>query len=156
MQRLKVSIKMNLILNIMKGCDILSNTKKLYRLEQTFSNLQEEQREYLAKIRQKQRDLKKEIEAERYAFISRAIKQTGFPLDKPILLVGAILAAKEKLDSKDCAEEINHFISLYNDFAKNHNLVIPNEDTDSTDLVDFTENEKEVITDDADTYGIRE
>ena len=64
--------------------------------------------------------VRKDIEAERVARIVYLIKKTGFPADKPAILIGAILSAKEKLESTACVEEINRYIDLYNVFAGNH------------------------------------
>lgn len=104
-----------------KGCEtLLDTTRKLSRLEKKFSNLQRKQEETLAHIRQEKKETRKAIVEERLSFIARTIKQTGFPVDKPAILIGAILAAKEKLESSNCAAEINHYIELYNDFTAKH------------------------------------
>lgn len=112
--------KKNLHLNITKGCEILA--AKISRLQQKFNSLQKKQEDQLARMRQEKKELKKEIEKEQLSFIVRTIKQTGFPIDNPAILIGAILSAKEKLHSPDNANTINHFIELYTDFAEKHHV----------------------------------
>ena len=76
----------------------------------------------MAKIRQEMKRTKKEIEAQRLDFIAQTIKKTGFPIDKTVLLIGAVLDAKEKIEGTESTSTINHYIELYNDFATNHGI----------------------------------
>lgn len=110
-------------MNTTKGCETLLATGKLSRLEKRFGSLQKKQEDALARMRQEKNDLKKQIESERLSYITRSIKQTGFPMDQPAILIGAILAAKEKLDSPECADEIDRYIQLYTEFADKHACV---------------------------------
>lgn len=127
----------------MKGCENLLNSGKLSRLEKKFYATQKKQEEALARMRQEKNEIKKAMESERFAFIIRTIKQTGFPIDKPAILIGAILAAKEKLDSTDSAVEIDHYIELYTAFAEKH---VSTEEGDEGDEIDkYPVQEKEVI-----------
>ena len=113
---------------MMKGCENLLSTRRISRLERKFQNLQQKQEETLAQIRKDKKEARKKIESERLYFIARTIKQSGFPVDQPAILIGAILAAKEKLDSGDCANEINRYIDLYNDFAKRKMITVNDEE----------------------------
>lgn len=100
----------------------MAGTKTLHRLEKKFSFLQQKQEETMAKIRQEMKRTKKEIEVQRLDFIAQTIKKTGFPVDKTVLLIGAILDAKEKIEGSESTVAINHYIELYNDFAAKHGI----------------------------------
>ena len=95
----------------------MAGAKTIHRLEKKFSVLQQRQEETMAKIRQEMKRTKKEIEAQRLDFIAQTIKRTGFPIDKIVLLVGAVLDAKEKMEGSDRTATINRYIELYNNFA---------------------------------------
>lgn len=95
----------------------MSGAKTIHRLEKKFSVLQQRQEETMAKIRQEMKRTKKEIEAQRLDFIAQTIKRTGFPIDKIVLLIGAVLDAKEKIEGSESTATINHYIELYNSFA---------------------------------------
>ena len=100
----------------------MAGTKTLHRLEKKFSFLQQKQEETMAKIRQEMKRTKKEIEVQRLDFIVQTIKKTGFPIDKTVLLVGAVLDAKEKIEGSESTAMINRYIALYNDFAARHGI----------------------------------
>ena len=100
----------------------MAGTKTLHRLEKKFSFLQQKQEETIAKIRQEMKRTKKEIEVQRLDFIAQTIKKTGFPIDKTVLLIGAVLDAKEKMEGTESAATINRYIALYNDFAAKHGI----------------------------------
>ena len=100
----------------------MAGTKTLHRLEKKFSFLQQKQEQTMAKIRQEMKRTKKEIETQRLDFIAQTIKKTGFPIDKTVLLIGAVLDAKEKIEGTESTSTINHYIELYNDFATNHGI----------------------------------
>ena len=100
----------------------MAGTKTLHRLEKKFSFLQQKQEETMAKIRQEMKRTKKEIEAQRLDFIAQTIKKTGFPIDKTVLLIGAVLDAKDKIEGTESTSAINHYIELYNDFAAKHGI----------------------------------
>ena len=100
----------------------MAGTKTLHRLEKKFSFLQQKQEETMAKIRQEMKRTKKEIEVQRLDFIAQTIKKTGFPMDKAVLLIGAVLDAKDKIESTESTSAINHYIELYNDFAAKHGI----------------------------------
>lgn len=91
-------------------------TKALSRLQKKFTTLREKQE----RMQQEQKEIKKRIEAERMSQLARMIKKTGFPTDKPAILIGAILAAKEKIDGDASVAAINRYIDLYNQFAVAH------------------------------------
>ena len=100
----------------------MAGTKTLHRLEKKFSFLQQKQEQTIAKIRQEMKRTKKEIEAQRLDFIAQTIKKTGFPIDKTVLLIGAVLDAKEKIEGTESTSTINHYIELYNDFEAKHGI----------------------------------
>ena len=100
----------------------MAGTKTLHRLEKKFSFLQQKQEQTMAKIRQEMKRTKKEIEAQRLDFIAQTIKKTGFPIDKTVLLIGAVLDAKDKIEGTESTSAINHYIELYNDFAAKHGI----------------------------------
>ena len=100
----------------------MAGTKSLHRLEKKFSFLQQKQEETLAKIRQEMKRTKKEIEVQGLDFIAQTIKKTGFPIDKTVLLLGAVLEAKEKIEGADNTVTINRYIELYNNFAAKHGI----------------------------------
>lgn len=100
----------------------MAGTKSLHRLEKKFSFLQQKQEETIAKIRQEMKRTKKEIEVQRLDFIAQTIKKTGFPIDKTVLLIGAVLDAKEKVEGSDSTATINRYIELYNNFAAKHGI----------------------------------
>ena len=100
----------------------MAGTKNLHRLEKKFSFLQQKQEQTMAKIRQEMKRTKKEIEAQRLDFIAQTIKKTGFPIDKTVLLIGAVLDAKDKIEGTESISVINRYIELYNDFAAKHGI----------------------------------
>ena len=100
----------------------MAGTKTLHRLEKKFSFLQQKQEQTMAKIRQEMKRTKKEIEVQRLDFIAQTIKKTGFPIDKTVLLIGAVLDAKEKIEGTESTSVINRYIELYNDFATKHGI----------------------------------
>ena len=100
----------------------MAGTKTLHRLEKKFSFLQQKQEQTMAKIRQEMKRTKKEIETQRLDFIAQTIKKTGFPIDKTVLLIGAVLDAKEKIEGAESTSVINRYIELYNDFATKHGI----------------------------------
>ncbi|MGE1063604.1 hypothetical protein NXG27_13415 [Megasphaera paucivorans] len=100
----------------------MAGTKTLHRLEKKFSFLQQKQEQTMAKIRQEMKRTKKEIEAQRLDFIAQTIKKTGFPVDKTVLLIGAVLDAKDKIEGTESTSAINRYIELYNDFATKHGI----------------------------------
>ena len=100
----------------------MAGTKTIHRLEKKFSFLQQKQEETIAKIRQEMKRTKKEIEVQRLDFIAQTIKKTGFPIDKTVLLIGAVLDAKEKMEGTESEATINRYIALYNDFAAKHGI----------------------------------
>ena len=102
----------------------MAGTKTLHRLEKKFSFLQQKQEQTMAKIRQEMKRTKKEIEAKRLDFIAQTIKETGFPIDKTVLLIGAVLDAKGKIEGSESTSAINRYIELYNEFAEKHGIPI--------------------------------
>lgn len=127
----------------------MAGTKTLHRLEKKFSFLQQKQEETMAKIRQEMKRTKKEIEVQRLDFIAQTIKKTGFPVDKTVLLIGAVLDAKEKMEGSESTAAINRYIELYNDFAAKHRI---QEFEENTDEEESTEDINEQIAE-VNSYG---
>lgn len=127
----------------------MAGAKTLHRLEKKFSFLQQKQEQTMAKIRQEIKRTKKEIEAQRLDFIAQTIKKTGFPIDKTVLLIGAVLDAKEKIDGSESTSAINHYIELYNDFAAKHGI---QEFEDTAEEEESTEDINEQIAE-VNSYG---
>lgn len=132
----------------------MAGTKTLYRLEKKFSFLQQKQEETIAKIRQEMKRTKKEIEAQRLDFIVQTIKKTGFPIDKTVLLIGAVLDAKEKVEGSDSTATINRYIELYNNFAAKHGIQEFEESAEEEEGVEtpIDQNENELSTE-VSNYG---
>lgn len=127
----------------------MAGTKTLHRLEKKFSFLQQKQEQTMAKIRQEMKRTKKEIEAQRLDFIAQTIKKTGFPIDKTVLLIGAVLDAKEKIEGSESTSAINRYIELYNDFAAKHGI---QEFEDTAEEEESTEDINEQIAE-VNSYG---
>ena len=130
----------------------MAGTKTIHRLEKKFSFLQQKQEETIAKIRQEMKRTKKEIEVQRLDFIAQTIKKTGFPIDKTVLLIGAVLDAKEKMEGTESAATINRYIALYNDFAAKHGIQEfeePTEDEMGTEIP----NEQNELNSEVNNYG---
>lgn len=106
----------------MKEGEPMAGRKTIHRLEKKFSILQQKQEQTMAKIRQEMKRTKKEIEAQRLEFIAQTIKKTGFPIDKTVLLIGAVLDAKGKIEGAESTVTINRYIELYNEFAARQGL----------------------------------
>ena len=115
----------------------MAGTKNLHRLEKKFSFLQQKQEQTMAKIRQEMKRTKKEIEVQRLDFIAQTIKKTGFPIDKTVLLIGAVLDAKEKIEGTESTSVINRYIELYNDFATKHGIQeLEEAEEENTEVID--------------------
>lgn len=130
----------------------MAGTKTLHRLEKKFSFLQQKQEETMAKIRQEMKRTKKEIEVQRLDFIAQTIKKTGFPIDKTVLLIGAVLDAKGKIEGTESTATINRYIALYNDFAAKHGIQEfeePTEDEMGTEIP----NEQNELNSEVNNYG---
>ena len=130
----------------------MAGTKTIHRLEKKFSFLQQKQEETIAKIRQEMKRTKKEIEVQRLDFIAQTIKKTGFPIDKTVLLVGAVLDAKEKIEGSESTAMINRYIALYNDFAAKHGIQEFEEPTEDEMGMEFP-NEQNELNSEVNSYG---
>lgn len=90
---------------------------KLTRLEKKYVACRQRRIDMLEKMRQNELEVKKQLEAERYNTVIRAIKKSGFPIEQLGIIVGAVLLAKKKLDENDTAA-VNTYIELYNAFLE--------------------------------------
>lgn len=113
----------------------MAGSKSLTRLENKFLVLRQRQEQMQAKFKEEIKKTQRAIEGKRSEFIIQTIRRIDFPLDKPVILIGAILDAKQKLDGADKASTINRYIELYNDFAAKHPNFEPfsEEEADSED-----------------------
>ncbi len=118
----------------MKEGETMAGRKTIHRLEKKFSILQQKQEQTMAKIRQEMRRTKKEIEAQRLEFIAQTIKKTGFPIDKTVLLIGAVLDAKGKMEGAESTVTINRYIELYNEFAARQGIEELEEAAEENDI----------------------
>ena len=130
----------------------MAGTKTIHRLEKKFSFLQQKQEETMAKIRQEMKRTKKEIEVQRLDFIAQTIKKTGFPIDKTVLLIGAVLDAKGKIEGSESTATINRYISLYNDFAAIHGIQELEEPTEDDMGTEFPIEQNE-LNSEVNSYG---
>ena len=68
-------------------------------------------------------------------FIAQTIRKTGFPIDKTVLLIGAVLDAKGKLEGAESTVTINRYIELYNEFAARQGIEEFEEAAEESDVV---------------------
>lgn len=108
----------------------MAGSRSLTRLEHKFMVLRQRQEAMQSKFKEEIRKTQKAIEGKRSEFIMQSIHRIDFPLDKPVLLIGALLDAKERMDGSQKADTINRYIKLYNEFAAKHpNLLASSEET---------------------------
>lgn len=98
----------------------MAGSKSLTRLENKFLVLRQRQEQMQARFKEEIKKTQRAIEGKRGEFILQTIRRINFPLDKPVVLIGAILDAKQKLEGAGKADIINRYIRLYNDFAATH------------------------------------
>ena len=107
----------------------MAGSKALTRLENKFMVLRKRQEEMQAKFKKEIKETQRAIASKRSEFILQAIRRTEFPLDKPVILIGALLEAKQKLDGPQRADSINRYIRLYNEFAAKYpDFALPDEE----------------------------
>lgn len=106
---------------------------KLARLERKYVACRKRRLDMLEKMRQNELEVKKQLEAERYNTVSRAIKKIGFPIEHIGIIVGAVLLAKKKFDENDTAA-VNSYLELYNAFLENEKQTINESDDLSGDV----------------------
>lgn len=70
------------------------------------------------RLMKEERKQKRELLETKYAAIGQAIKHTGFPLTKKVILLGAILLAKDALESADRVDVIDNCIDRYQLYLK--------------------------------------
>ena len=110
----------------------MAGSKTLTRLENKFLTLRKRQEEMQARFKKEIKETKRELANKRSEFILRAIRRTEFPLDKPVILIGALLDVKQKLDTPQKSDLINRYIRLYNEFAvKYPDFALPDEEDDN-------------------------
>lgn len=92
----------------------MTGSKRLNRLEQNLDLLPEKNNRMQARLKA----AKQAIREERNDIVLQNIRRMGFPIEQPVLLIGALLDAKGKLDGPERGRCIDHYIELYNDYAK--------------------------------------
>ena len=107
------------------------STKKLSRLEKKFLSLQAEQERRILAYRQERKELKKQLENERYNYIIQTIKKLNLPVDNPAILIGSLVALKKVIDEQ-IPGEIDKFIDLYNEFSKQDTTLTADDDNLTT------------------------
>lgn len=94
----------------------MTGSKRLSRLEQNLDLLLEKQNRMQARLKA----AKQAIREERNDIVLQNIRRMGFPIEQPVLLIGALLEAKAKLSGPERANCIDHYIELYNDYARDY------------------------------------
>ncbi len=110
----------------------MAGSKTLTRLENKFLVLRKRQEEMQAKFRKEIKETQRAIASKRSEFLLQAIRRTEFPMEKPVIVIGALLDAKQKLDSPQKSDLINRYIRLYNEFAAKYpDFALPDEEESS-------------------------
>ena len=104
-----------------------SGTKRLSRLEQKFDVLIEKQNKMQARLKAAREAIREELNE----IVLQNIRRMGFPIEDPVLLIGALLEAKKKLDGPERVRCIDTYIALYNDYARAYPNLEPCTGTES-------------------------
>ena len=91
----------------------MARVQNVAKLEKKFAALRQQQE----KIAAAQRSVRQQMEEARMVTLDKMIKKTGFPKDKPTILIGALLEAKEKLEGEESISTINGYMQRYRVFA---------------------------------------
>ena len=91
----------------------MARVQNVAKLETKFAALRQQQEKIVAA----QRSVRQQMEEARMVTLDKMIKKTGFPKDKPTILIGALLEAKEKLEGEDSISTINGYMQRYRVFA---------------------------------------
>lgn len=95
----------------------MTSVQRVSKLEKEYNYLQKKQNEMLKKMQDKKRQLKRQIENERYNYIIQTVKRLDLPVNNPAIIIGSLITAKKIIENNDI-KEINHFIDLYSNFVK--------------------------------------
>lgn len=95
----------------------MASIQKVSRLERKYNSLQKKQNEVLKRIQEEKRQLKRQIENERYNYILQTVKKLDLPVNNPAIIIGALITAKKIIENNNI-KEINHYIDLYSKFVK--------------------------------------
>lgn len=95
----------------------MASIQKVSRLERKYNSLQKKQNEVLKRIQEEKRQLKRQIENERYNYILQTVKRLDLPVNNPAIIIGALITAKKIIENNNI-KEINHYIDLYSKFVK--------------------------------------
>lgn len=95
----------------------MASIQKVSRLERKYNSLQKKQNEVLKRIQEEKRQLKRQIESERYNYILQTVKRLDLPVNNPAIIIGALITAKKIIENNNI-KEINHYIDLYSKFVK--------------------------------------
>lgn len=109
----------------------MAGSRTLTRLEKKFLVLRQRQEAMQARYKAQLKETQRAIADKRDELIVQTIRRMDFPTDKPVILIGALLEAKQRLEGPERAALIDRYIALYNEFA----AAYPN-------LVTFAEEDK--------------
>ncbi|WP_295235949.1 hypothetical protein [Veillonella sp.] len=101
--------------------DMLITLNDLNKKKNKFTSLRDKKSEVKKaydRLMKEERKQKRELLETKFAAIGQAIKHTGFPLTKKVILLGAILLAKDALESTDRADVIDSYIERYQMYLK--------------------------------------
>ena len=76
----------------------MASIQKVSRLERKYNSLQKKQNEVLKRIQEEKRQLKRQIESERYNYILQTVKRLDLPVNNPAIIIGALITAKKIID----------------------------------------------------------
>ena len=95
----------------------MASIQKVSRLERKYNSLQKKQNEVLKRIQEEKRQLKRQIENERYNYILQTVKRLDLPVNNPAIIIGSLITAKKIIENNNI-KEINHYIDLYSKIVK--------------------------------------
>ena len=95
----------------------MAGSRTLTRLEKKFLVLRQRQEAMQARYKAQLKETQRAIVDKRNELIVQTIRRMDFPTDKPVILIGALLEAKQRLEGPEKAALIDRYIALYNEFA---------------------------------------
>ena len=95
----------------------MAGSRTLTRLEKKFLVLRQRQEAMQARYKAQLKETQRAIVDKRNELIVQTIRRMDFPTDKPVILIGVLLEAKQRLEGPEKAAIIDRYIALYNEFA---------------------------------------
>ena len=95
----------------------MAGSRTLTRLEKKFLVLRQRQEAMQARYKAQLKETQRAIVDKRNELIVQTIRRMDFPTDKPVILIGVLLEAKQRLEGSEKAALIDRYIALYNEFA---------------------------------------